>query len=76
MKTVSARSLQKRVRRALEDSQDEPVVVTRHGNPVAVVVGVDGKDWETVVVETSPELWKLVNDRRKDKTVSTKDLGK
>ena len=76
MKIISARSLQMRVKQTLEDSQEEPVVVTRRGHPVAVVVGVDSKDWETVVIETSPELWQLIAARRNEKAVSAKELEK
>ena len=49
VKTVSVRGLQKRPRQCVDDAQADCVVVTRHGRPAAVLVGVEGSDWETVV---------------------------
>ena len=42
--------------------------------PAAVLVGVEGQDWETVVLETSSELWKLIEERRGEATVSREEL--
>ena len=74
MKTVTVRDLQKSVKKAVDSAQDDRVVVTRHGQPAAVLVGVEGQDWETVVLETSSELWKLIEDRRGEATVSREEL--
>lgn len=74
MKTVTVRDLQKSVKKAVDSAQDDRVVVTRHGQPAAVLVGVEGQDWETVVLETSAELWKLIEDRRGEATVSREEL--
>ncbi len=74
MKTVTVRDLQKSVKKAVDSAQDDRVVVTRHGQPAAVLVGVEGQDWETVVLETSSELWKLIEDRRGEATVSLEEL--
>ena len=49
-------------------------MVTRHGQPAAVLVGVEGRDWVTVVPETSPELWKLIEERRREAMVSREEL--
>ncbi|MGH9779189.1 MAG: type II toxin-antitoxin system Phd/YefM family antitoxin [Candidatus Acidiferrales bacterium] len=69
MKTVSVRDLQKSVRECVDAAQSERVVVTRRGKPAAVLIGVEGKDWETVVLETSPAFWKLMEERRKQPTI-------
>ena len=53
MKTISVRDLQKQIRSVMETAQNDQVVITRNGQPLAVVVGVEGADWETVAVETS-----------------------
>lgn len=74
MKTVSVRDLQKSIKEAVDSAQDDRVVVTRRGQPAAVLVGVEGKDWETVVFETSSEFWKLIEERRAEPTFSTEDL--
>ena len=74
MKTVTVRDLQKSVKKAVDSAQDDRVVVTRHGQLAAVLVGVEGQDWETVVLETSSELWKLIEDRRQEATISREEL--
>ena len=53
MKTVNARDLQKKIKECVDMSQQDQVVITRHGKPAAVMVGVEGKDWEDVVLQTS-----------------------
>ncbi len=74
MKTVTARDLQKKVKECMDISQEDQVVITRHGKPVAVLVGVEGRDWEDLVLPTSPAFWKLIEDRRKQRTISLTEL--
>jgi PHD/YefM family antitoxin component YafN of YafNO toxin-antitoxin module len=50
------------------------VVITRRGKPAALLLGVEGKDWETVILETDPAFWKLIQQRRKEPTISFKEL--
>ncbi len=75
MKTVTARDLQKKVKECMDLSQEDQVVITRHGKPVAVLVGVEGRDWEDLVLQTSPAFWKLIEDRRKQRTISLTELN-
>lgn len=74
MKTVTARDLQKKVKECVDTAQEERVVITRRGRPAAVLVGVEGKDWEDVILQTSPAFWKLIEKRRKQTTISFKEL--
>jgi len=74
MKTVTARDLQKKVKECMDISQEDQVVITRHGKPAAVLVGVEGKDWEDLVFQTSPAFWQLIEDRRKQRTISLTEL--
>lgn len=74
MKTVSVRTLQKKVKECIDDAQGDRVVITRHGKPSAVILGVEGQDWETVVLQTDPEFWKFIEKRRKQSTVSMEEL--
>jgi prevent-host-death family protein len=52
MKTVNARDLQKKIKECVDMSQQDHLVITRRGKPAAVMVGVEGKDWEDVVLQT------------------------
>ena len=70
MKTVPVRELQKCIKECVDHAQKACVVITRHGRPAAVLVGVEGKDWEQVVKDTAPELAKYITGkprRRKPK---------
>lgn len=74
MKTVTVRDLQKNVRECVDTAQEDRVVITRHGKPAAVLVGVEGHDWEDVVYQTDPAFWKLIRTRRKQPTISLEQL--
>ncbi len=74
MKTFTVRDLQKKVKECIDEAQKDRVIITRRGKPAAVLVGVEGDDWETVILETDPTFWKLVQRRRKQPTVSLEEL--
>ena len=76
MKTVSVRDLQTRIRSVMETAQLDQVVITRNGKPIAVVVGVEGADWETVAAETSRSFWKEIAERRSQNTISLSEIRK
>lgn len=60
MKTISVRELQKCIKECVDHAQKACVVVTRHGRPSAMIIGVEGKDWEHLVTHTAPELAKYI----------------
>ena len=76
MKTISVRDLQKRIRSVMETAQNDQVVITRNGQPIAVVVGVEGADWETVAIEISRSFWKEIARRRNQETISLAEIRK
>ena len=74
MKTVTVRDLQKNVKDCVDKAQDDRVVITRHWKPAAVLVGVEGEEWEAVVLQTDPKFWKLIRARRKQSTISLEQI--
>ncbi len=76
MKTISIRELQRRIRECVDEGQSDRVVITRRGKPAAVLVGVEGADWETLVVETNATFWRLIARRRKQPTVTLAAMRK
>ena len=58
------------------DAQSAPVVVTRGGSPVALVVGVQGLDDEQVQLGASDTFWHLISARRKEKSLDRAALEK
>ena len=69
MKTITVRDLQKKIRECVEISQTDRVVVTRHGRPAMILIGIEGQDWDDVALQASPSFWKMIEARRKQKTV-------
>lgn len=74
MKTINVRDFQKRIRSTVDIAQEEGVVLTRHGEPVALVVGLEGMDWEDVLLQTSRSFWKMIQTRRKQKTIPLREM--
>ena len=74
MKTISVRELQQHVRDCVNTSQKDRVVVTRHGAPAALIIGVEGSDWESLALQTTPSFWRLIEQRRKDTSVSLDEM--
>lgn len=69
MKTITVRDLQKKIRECVDDSQKERVVITRHGRPAAVLIGVVGQDWEHLALQMDPAFWRMIRRRRRQGTV-------
>lgn len=60
----------------VNDAQHERMVITRNGKPVALIVGVEGMDEEQLQFGSSDKFWRLIEQRRKQKTISRAELEK
>jgi antitoxin (DNA-binding transcriptional repressor) of toxin-antitoxin stability system len=60
--------------RCVAEAQQERVVLTRNGHPIALVVSVDGMDEEQIRLSSSPEFWALMEERRRQKTITREEL--
>ena len=60
--------------RCINEAERERVVVTRNGKPVALVVSVRGMDEEQLQLGSSDKFWRLIAERRVQKTVSRVEL--
>ena len=74
LKTISVRDLQKRIRNCMNASQRGRVVVTRHGAPAVLMIGVVGSDWETLALQTNPSFWRMIERRRKEPSISSEEF--
>lgn len=75
MKTIGVRELQKQLKECVETAQREQVVITRHGKPAAICIGVEGYDWEDLVWMTDTAFWRMISERRKqESTISQEEL--
>jgi hypothetical protein len=51
-------------------AQKERVIVTRNGEPLALVIGIENKDAEDFHYMTSPEFWRMIEEARRMPTVA------
>jgi antitoxin (DNA-binding transcriptional repressor) of toxin-antitoxin stability system len=58
----------------VNDAQCERVVITRNGKPVALIIGVEGMDKEQLELGSSDKFWRLIAERRTQKTLSRAEL--
>lgn len=65
MKFVGVREAQQQLSGLVEDSQTERVVLTRHGEPVAIIAGIEGRDIEEILLGQDPEFRNLIAARRR-----------
>jgi prevent-host-death family protein len=66
MKTASIAEIKSQFSAFLKASEGGPVIVTRNGRPVAVIVGVqDEQDVERLLMACSPRLQALLEKSRK-----------
>jgi antitoxin (DNA-binding transcriptional repressor) of toxin-antitoxin stability system len=54
----------------VEDAQSEPVVLTRDGKAVAIVIATDALDEEQLALGMSDRFWSLIRSRRQERTMS------
>jgi antitoxin (DNA-binding transcriptional repressor) of toxin-antitoxin stability system len=74
MKTIG---LQKAtLNRCVKDAQQERLIITRNGKPVALIIGVEGMDEEQVRLGSSSKFWTLIAKRRAQRTLSRAEMGK
>lgn len=79
MRTASVADLKSHLSRLLKETEKEPVVVTRDGKPVAVLLGVTDQDeLERIVLAHSPRFQILLaaarNRVREGKGISHEDF--
>ncbi len=48
----------------IERAQQERLLITRHGRPVALLIGVEGESLEDLLTAADPEFWRMIAARR------------
>ncbi len=69
MKTVDSK--RSSLESCLAEAQDDRIVITREGRPVALMIGLDEEQQQ---LGSSDEFWKLIAERRSEKTLSRAEL--
>ena len=55
-------------------AQQERILVTQNGKPVALVVGLENKDGEDWQLEMSLDFWQMIEERRKRPTMPFQEV--
>ena len=58
----------------VDEAQEDRVLVTRDGRPIAMMVGLAGLDEEQLELGASDAFWQLITARRKQRTVTRSEL--
>jgi prevent-host-death family protein len=64
VKLISVADVRSDMESVLDAAQKERIVVTRAGKPSAVIIGVESYDEEDLRLASSPEFWRLIEERR------------
>ena len=71
MKLIGIREARERLSAVVLRAQRERVVLTRHGKPAALLIGIEGEDFEEVLLKADEEFWsQLAEQRRRNDTLS------
>jgi prevent-host-death family protein len=77
MKVVALGKAKNELSAYVEEAQRDRVLVTRHGKPAALIIGVEGEDFEDLMTRSDPEFWQMIEARRKtSKTISAGEMRK
>ena len=71
MKVIPLRDAKQGLSATVDDAQKQRVLITRHGRPAAVVIGVEGHSMEDVLLMQNPAFWRLIEARRKEPAALT-----
>ena len=76
MKIVNLRDAKATLSSVVDEAQEERVLITRHGKPTALIIGVEGEDLEGLLTRSDPNFWRLIEERRasKRKRVSLEEM--
>src|SRR4051812_22028207 len=64
MKVVALGEAKNSLSEYVNQAQHGRVLVTRHGKPAALIIGVEGEDFEDLMTRSDPEFWRVIESRR------------
>lgn len=73
MKVLAMREAKAGLSAALDEAQHERVLITRNGKPSAIVIGVEGREFEDVMLMSNPKFWEMIEASRRDPTTYSMD---
>lgn len=76
MKVVAIKEAKAKLSGYCDEAQRQRVLITRHGKPFALVIGVEGQDLEHVMTASNPDFWRLIEERRREPAVTAATMRK
>jgi len=73
LKIVGSRQAKAALSQCLDQAQRCRILVTKHGKPAALLVGVRGESLEQILLGSDPDIWKLLEARRRSRATITQD---
>jgi prevent-host-death family protein len=73
MKVLAMREAKAGLSATLDEAQRERVLITRNGKPSAIVIGVEGHEFEDVMLMSNPKFWEMIEASRKNPTTYSMD---
>ena len=70
IKTVALRNMKEGLSNYIAQAQKSSILVTKHGKPAAIVVGVEGHDLEDIFYMTNRAFWSTIQRRRTERPVA------
>jgi prevent-host-death family protein len=65
MKVIAVREAKASLSKYIDMAQRDRVLITKHGKPAALVIGVEGEDLEDMLTMANPRFWEMIEDRRR-----------
>ena len=65
MRFITVREAKATLSGAIAQSQEQRVVITRHGKPACILIGCEGYEIEDVLTAADPAFWKMLEERRR-----------
>lgn len=76
MKLVAMHEAKAKLSEYIAASQKDRVLITNHGRPAAIVIGVEGEELEDLMTRANPKFWELIEEARKQPTISLAEAKK
>ena len=66
MRVLAMRDAKTGLSATLDEAQRDRVLITRNGKPSAIVIGVEGREFEDVLLMSNPRFWEMIEASRKN----------
>jgi prevent-host-death family protein len=65
VKLIGLKEAKARLSEFVDAAQADRILITRRGQPAALVIGVEGQDIEQVILGSDADFWKMIEERRR-----------